>query len=137
MSYGTDTWMYDELRTGRMATGVELLAQACYRRLTTPRGTLDDGDDGAVYGLDLAGFIGSSTPQNAEATIPPLVEAELLKDDRLASVEASATAVTDSAGLTAITLDVLVTPFDEAISAFTLTLAVSAVTVEILGVTPA
>lgn len=137
MSYGTDTWMYDELRTGRMATGVDLLAQACYRRLTTPRGTLDDGDDGAVYGLDLAGFIGSATPQNAEATIPPLVEAELLKDDRLASVEASATAVTDSAGLTAITLDVLVTPFDESTSTFTLTLAVSAVTVEILGVTPA
>lgn len=136
MSYGTDTWVLDQVRTGRMATGVTLLAQALYRRLTTPRGTLDDGDEGIVYGLDVCDFIGrDSTPDFVDA-IPAAIEAECLKDDRVSSVQATATATTSSAGETSVLVEVAVAPFDESISAFTFTLSVSSVSVSFLGVTP-
>lgn len=136
MSYGTDLYCFDRLFTGRLVTGIDLLAQAAYRHLTTARGTLDDGEDGQVYGIDVADFIGRVGDASAEALLPPMVQAELLADDRFAAVEASATAVTNDAGETEITLDIDITPVD-ASEAFTLSLAVSAVSVEVLGVTPA
>ena len=138
MSYGQDTWMRNGvLTTGRMATGVDLLAQAIYCRLTTPRGTLDDGDEGIVYGLDLCEFIGRQTTADAAASIPAAVEAELSKDDRFATVAARASVTRGTDGLDAIALAVDVVPYDEQAAApFTLTLAVSAVTVAVLGVSP-
>lgn len=137
MTYGRDTYMVrGELRTGRTVSGVELIAQACYLRLTTPRGTLDDGDEGVVYGLDVCDFLGRRTTADAVDTIAAAVEAELLKDDRIASVEASATIVRGTDGLDAITLDARVFPYAEAGAAFVLSLAVSQVTVALLGVTP-
>lgn len=131
MSYGTDTYCYDRPVTGRLATGVELLAQACYRRLTTPRGTLDDGEDGVVYGTDIADFVGRHDADLA----PAAVEAELLKDDRIASVNASASVATAADGAVTVTLEIDVFPYDET-TPFRLTLAASDVTVALLGVTP-
>lgn len=136
MNYGTDTYMFDSLRTGRMATAVDLLAQACYRRLTTPRGTLDDGEEGAVYGLDVCDFVGRTSTADAAVSLPAAVEAELAKDDRIAEVLVTATITTATDGTDAIDLEVSVVPFDEAINTFQLTLAVSAVSVSVLGVTP-
>lgn len=131
-NYGTDLYCADQLFTGRLVTGVDLLAQAAYRRLTTPRGMLDDGDEGAIYGLDLADLIGQ--PSGTVDSLPAIVSAELLKDDRFAAVDVSASSVTDSAGLTAITLAIGITPHD-ADEPFTLTVGVSEVTVQLLGVT--
>jgi hypothetical protein len=131
--YGRDTYCYDRIVTGRTATGVELLAQAIYRRLTTPRGTLDDGDEGLVYGLDVSDFVGMIGTQAAVDALPGAVEAELLKDDRLSSVTVTATVVTDAAGLSTITLTVAGIPVDEA-EEFILSLSVSDVTVALLGV---
>lgn len=136
MSYGTDTWVLDHVRTGRMATGVTLLAQALYRRLTTPRGTLDDGDEGIVYGLDVCDFLGREASPDFVDSLPAAIEAECLKDDRVSSVTATATATTDAAGLTSVVVEVEVTPFDESTNTFTFTLAVSGVTVSFLGVSP-
>lgn len=136
MSYGADTYMRNGvLRTGRIATGVDLLAQACYNRLTTSRGELDDGDDGVVYGIDIADFVGRQTVPDAVAFLPAVIEAELSKDDRFASVTATATVAHGTDGLDAITCDVVVTPFEADTNVFTLTLAVSSVAVELLGVT--
>lgn len=137
MSYGTDTWCRDAMRTGVLVSGVELLAQALYRRLTTPRGTLDDGDDGIVYGLDVCAFIGRDSTTDFIDGIPAAIEAECLKDDRVSSVEASVSSTTNAAGETSVVVEVDVVPFDEATNTFTFTLAVSGVTVSFLGVTPA
>lgn len=135
MTYGRDSYCYDRLHTGRLASGAELLAQAAYRRLTTARGTLDDGEEGTVYGFDVLDFVGRVGTADVVDALPPAVAAELLKDDRFESVDVRASAVTDSAGLTSITLDIDIFPHDEA-GPFTLSLAVSDVTVALLGVTP-
>jgi phage baseplate assembly protein W len=134
VGYGVDVYCWDRLRTGRLVSGVELVAQAIYRRLTTPRGTLRDGEDGQTYGLDLQDFIGQVGTANAVAAIPALVRAEVLKDDRITNVAVSATTTTDRAGLVAVTIQIsaeLVNPGDR----FELTLSVSAVSVSVLGFT--
>jgi hypothetical protein len=133
MTYGRDTYCYDRIVTGRTATGVELLAQAIYRRLTTPRGTLDDGDEGLVYGLDVSNFVGMVGTQRAVDALPGTVEAELLKDERLSSVTVTASVVTDSAGLSTVTLAIVAIPESD-LETFTLSLSVSDVTVALLGV---
>ncbi len=132
--FGTDLHCYDALRTGRLVSGVELLAQAIYRRLTTARGTLDDGEEGFVYGLDLLDFVGTVGSTAAVDAIPDVVIAEVLKDDRVDRVETSVAIERGTDGLFTINLDVDVFPVDEA-QAFTLSIAVSDVTVALLGVT--
>jgi hypothetical protein len=133
MSFGQDSYCYDALITGRLASGVDVLAQAIYRRLTTPRGTLDDGDEGLVYGLDVLDFVGTLGTDAAVDAIPDVVRAEVLKDDRVDRVEITAKIERLSSGLVVINLDVDVFPADES-TAFQLTLAVSNVTVALLGV---
>lgn len=133
MSFGQDTFCYDQIVTGRLASGVDVLAQAIYRRLTTPRGTLDDGDEGLVYGLDVLDFVGTLGTDAAVDAIPDVVRAEVLKDDRVDRVEITAKIERLSSGLVVINLDVDVFPADES-TAFQLTLAVSNVTVALLGV---
>ena len=134
MSYGVDLFCYDQLFTGRLASGVELVAQAIFRRLNTARGTLRDGDEGLVYGLDLLDFVGTVGTPNAVDALPDAVVAEILKDDRVARAEASAVIQRTSEGLVTIVLDIDVT-LTEADETFTLTLGVGDVSVALLGVT--
>lgn len=131
--FGTDSHCYDAIRTGRLVSGLELLAQAIYRRLTTPRGTLDDGDEGLVYGLDLFDFVGTLGTDEAVAAIPDVIAAEVLKDDRIERVEVSASVERSSDGLVTVIVDIDAFPADQS-QPFTLTLAVSDVTVELIGV---
>ncbi len=133
--FGVDTYCYDQIFTGRMASGVHVLAQACYRRLTTARGTLDDGEEGSVYGLDIEDFIGRVGTASSVDAIPGLVQAELLKDDRVDSIDTRASVVHGVDGLDSITIDLDVFPKDES-GAFTLSVSVSEVTIALLGVTP-
>jgi hypothetical protein len=130
--FGTDTWCTDQIFTGRLASGVELVAQAAYRRLTTARGTLRDGDDGQVYGTDVSDFVGMVGPDNAVDALPDVVVAELLKDDRLERVDVNASIVRDSAGLATVTLEIDAGCRDSG-ETFTLTLAVGDVTTALLG----
>ncbi len=134
MTYGVEAYCYDQIFTGRMATGLEVLAQAIFRRLTTPRGTLDDGDEGEVYGIDLNDFVGTVGTDAAVDAIPEVVRAEVLKDDRVERVEVSAAIVRGTEGLITINLDVDVFPADES-DPFALSLAVGEVNVALLGVT--
>jgi hypothetical protein len=130
--FGTDLWCYDSVLTGRLASGVELVAQAIYRRLTTARGTLIDGDDGQVYGTDVSDFVGMVGPDNAVDAIPDLIVAEVLKDDRVETAAVKASIARDAVGLATVTVDIDVALADAG-GTFTLTLAVSDVTTALLG----
>jgi hypothetical protein len=134
MTFGRDTYCYDSIRTGRVATGVELLGQALFRRLITPRGTLRDGDEGLVYGLDVLGFVGMVGTAAAVDAIPDAIRAECLKDDRVDRVDASASITRTTDGLATILVDLDVFPAD-ADESFTLSVSVSEISVTLLGIT--
>jgi hypothetical protein len=134
MTYGKDTWCYDRIQTGRLASGVEVVAQAIFRRLNTARGTLRDGDEGIVYGMDLLDFVGTVGTDTAIAVLPDAARAEVLKDDRVSRCEATAAATRGTDGLVQIVLDLDCFLVDEGES-FTLSIGVDDVTVALLGVT--
>lgn len=128
--FGTDLSCTTGLRTGRYVTGARLVAEAAFRRLSTPRGSLFWGEDEADYGLDLTELI---LGQPATSTLANSLEArirnELLKDERIDTVTVSVVASRTGPAVT----------YDIAISAttaegpFELTLGVSDVSVDLLG----
>lgn len=132
MSYGVEVWCTDSRVCGRYARGRVLVAQALYRRLITPRGTLRGGDEERAYGLDVAGYVGAVGIRTAVAALPGLVRGELLKDDRVADVQVTATAEERTDGTAAVTLEMSVLLLDEDES-FTLTLSASALTLDVIG----
>lgn len=134
--YGLDTWCLDSLSPGRYARGATLVAQALYRRLITPRGTLRGGDDAGTYGFDVSSYLGAVGTEIALAALPGLVVGELSKDDRVSpGLTCAITSSTDSAGEVSIQLSIDVTLADESES-FTLTLLVTNVTTTIIGGLP-
>jgi len=133
--YGQDTWCLAALQPGRMVSGRTLVAQALYRRWTTPRGTLRGGDEESVYGVDVVGVVGSLALPAALASLPGMMRAEALKDDRVLDVRATVSTETDTGGMVRVTAAAQVTLVDDSES-FTLTLAISETTVELLGGLP-
>ncbi len=132
VDFGYDTSCTTSLRTGRFAAGPRLVAEACFRRLSTPHGTLRGGDAEADYGLDLLNVIGNATTASAAAALPGQIQSELLKDERVSQVDATVNSSIDSAGAVSWTIAIEATT-DE--GPFTLVLSVNDVTVEILGLT--
>lgn len=118
------------LRSGRLVSGTLLVAEAAYRRLITPRGSLRGGKDEDEYGEDLTAFVGNVGSTAAAAALPGIIRIELLKDERILAVDASVVVTTTTAG--AVAYDVSIS-CDTAAGPFTLRLAVSDVTVELLG----
>lgn len=106
----------------RTITGAECVAQAIARRLTTPLGGLLDDPE---YGYDLRALVHAPSGTDTIFEAQSEIEAQCLLDERVsdATVELS---VEDEV----LTCSVALTLFDD--KAFTLVLAVSAVTVEIL-----
>jgi hypothetical protein len=102
--------------------------QALRRRITTEPNELqgvDDTDESeAEYGFNLPGLLGAIGYDAALRAIPALVQAEAMKDDRIASVEASATVVDLGAGFRELRVSLDVTLRDSG-EVFPLTLAVS------------
>ncbi len=86
IGYGTDMSCTDRLDTARMVSGVELVAQAIYRRLSTPRGSLTFSDAHLTYGFDVTDFVGTVGYAVAEQALPALIEGEILQDDRVDEV---------------------------------------------------
>jgi hypothetical protein len=126
-NFGKDISCTTSLRAGRYATGVRLVAEAAYRRLTTPRGMLRGGDDEANYGLDL---IGSASTKLDAAALGARIKAELLKDERLINVTVEVVATLEGAGTS-----FEVTIYGETDNGpFDLQLAVDEVSVELLGI---
>lgn len=131
--YGTDLWCADEVRTGQLVSGAELVAQALYRRLTTPRGTLIDGADGEVYGTDVSDFVGQVGADAAVDAIPDVVLAEVLKDDRVDTATVDASITRDAAGQATLSVEIEGTLRDSD-DTFALTLAISDVATVLVGV---
>lgn len=127
--FGRDTSCTDSLRVGVMVSGPRLVGEACYRRLTTPRGQLRGGEDEANYGIDLPGMVGSVKSENDVAAIPSRVKNELMRDDRLEDVSISATLVKTGPAIE-VTLEI---EGQTGPGPFTLTLSVSDVKVELVG----
>lgn len=127
--FGRDTSCTDSLKTGRFSTGARLVAEACFRRLITPRGTLIGGDDEANYGLDLLERIGSVSSKSDAAALPGQIQNELLKDERLTSVDVT---VIDKTSGPSVSFEISIFGQTD-VGPFSLVLAVSDVTVDLLG----
>ncbi len=128
--YGREMSCTDSLKTGRFVSGVRLVAEAAYRRLTTPRGMLRGGEEDQNYGIDLTDIVGTANPTNTAASLPGRIKSELLKDERIESVGVEIL----------VTVEGPETSFEIAIDAvtgagpFALKLLATAVTVELLGI---
>lgn len=130
---GRDVSCTDSLKTGRFVTGARLVAEACYRRLTTPRGMLRGGEAEQNYGLDLTELCGSTNPKSDAAALPGRIRSELSKDERIeaGSIVVEVLITTEGADTSfAITIRA-----QTAAGPFALKLLASSVTVELLGIT--
>lgn len=85
--YGIDLSSADELDFTREVEGVELVAQDVLWRLSTPAGQGVLAFDAPEYGLDLSGMLGASLTDEAAASMPGRIRSELMKDERLLSVD--------------------------------------------------
>jgi len=126
-----DTYCLDSLISGRLVSGLELLGQRCYRRLSTPAGTLRGGEEEADFGRDLAEYVGSTSPAIVDAMLPVIARNELMKDPAVVTATCIPTRV-EGGGQVSWTLAVSVQSTDGDLQ---LILSVSAVTVALLGVT--
>lgn len=132
-NFGTDTSCTNGLRTGRYVSGLRLVAEALYRRLRTPRGTLQGGEEEQNYGLDLLDLLGSIVDPNgsAAAALPAQIQAECLKDERVTDVTATVAQVKNGT-VVSWTVTIAVTT---GAGPFTFVLGVSSVSVDFLGFT--
>jgi hypothetical protein len=130
MPYGRDISCATSLTPGRLVSGARLLAEAAFRRLTTPRGMLRGAEDEGSYGLDLSEIIGSVTIAADAAALPGRIQAELLKDERFESVDVR---VVDSSEGAFKAFVIYVEVFTTE-GPFTLTLRAEEVSVELLGI---
>lgn len=88
--YGADTWCDSSFQPGRRVTGIRLVAQALFRRITTPQMLLGIGKDETSYGDDITAIIGRDGAERSVLTLPGIVRAAFLKDDRVADVKVDA-----------------------------------------------
>lgn len=129
-TFGKDVSCTDEMRSGRFASGLRLVAEACYRRLITPRGDLRGGDNEDNYGIDLTSLVGASNPKQVAAALPGRIQNELTKDERVVDVEVDIVQ-TVAGPSTSFVITILVETTE---GPFSLTLAASDVTVSLLGI---
>lgn len=129
-NFGVDVSCTTGIRSGVLVSGITLVAQMCFRRLSTPRGQLYGGEDEANFGLDLVGILGSAATDNEAASIPAQVQAELLKDARVAAVTATIASVKDGPS---VSWDIRVA-VESSEGPFTLVLGMSDVSLQLLGV---
>lgn len=132
--YGVDSWAGEYLVSGRLARGVNVVANAAVRRQITPRGTLIGGEAEESFGIDLSGFVGSTDPAKAAAMLPSMIRTELTKDERIADVSVSVSYSVDTTGSATFELSERIVPYD-ASESFTLVMAVSAVSARVVGLT--
>ena len=130
VSDGRDTYCLDELQPGRLARGVQLVAQRCYHRLITPARTLRGGEEEADFGLDLAGYIGRTDPRDLDSALPVSVQNELLKDPAVDACDVTAVRSVVAGAITwRLVISLTTTAGD-----VSLIVAASDVTVELLGI---
>lgn len=122
-NYGTDLSCISDLDPSMAeVSGRLLLAQACVRRLTTPRGGLIDDPN---YGYDVTQFLNDDLNPADLQRIASAIDAELVKDERVLSSTTQITLISN-----VLTIATQMTPSGG--PSFSLVLAVSAVTVSLL-----
>lgn len=129
-NFGRDISCTRGLRTGRFVSGPRLVAEAIYRRLTTPRGTLRGGPAEANYGIDLTELVGSAATKRDAAALPGRITTEILKDERIERVEVTVTQSVDGPAVSF----AIVIEGETAEGPFALQLLASEVTVELLNI---
>ena len=87
--YGSDLSCVDDLDASMVeldgvADGPLVVAQAVYRRITTPRGMVIDAPD---YGVDVAALLHRGLTRAELLGVAGTVRKEILKDDRVAAVD--------------------------------------------------
>lgn len=134
VSYGRDVSCTTGLRSGRLVSGGRLVGEAVFRRLTTRRGTLRGGKDEADYGMQLMDEVGRNDAASV-ASLEGRIRQEVVKDARVLDCRARVVRTEVSAGRYA--LSVTVNGTLKAGPTFELVLAVSDVTVELVGLSTA
>lgn len=132
VNFGYDTSCVTGLRTGRFVSGPRLVAEAAYRRLSTPRGSLKGGEAEQDYGFDLTDLIGKMATPSQEAAVPGQIEQELLQDERIDSVDVPPIVSVKTGPSVAWTITI---NGQTALGPFQLVLGVTEVSVSILGLT--
>ncbi|MBP9863393.1 MAG: hypothetical protein KBD62_35940 [Kofleriaceae bacterium] len=128
-----DTYCLDALVPGRWATGLTLLAQRLYHRLTTPAGVLGicGGEEEADFGIDLAAYVGATEDAQLAYALPVTVRNELIKDVAVDSVTCTATRTVSGGSVSwVLSIHVVAT-----VGELDMLVSVSDVTVELLRVT--
>lgn len=128
--YGRDVSCTTSLRTGRLVSGRVLLAEAAFRRLTTPRGSLIGNADEANYGIDLLDLIGQPDTRSLLVALPGQIRTELLKDERF--IDVTVTVTRESQG-PVVTYNISIT-IETDDGPFALRLSASEVDVQLLGI---
>ena len=126
INYGSElSCTLDVDPNGSMVSGGHLIAEALYRRVITPRGRVIDDPN---YGTDLTQYINDDQPKSAQAQIQAAVVQECLKDERV--LQCTCTTSLNSIGVMSITIYFIAAP-----GPFTLVLAATPTSVNILSVT--
>jgi len=86
-----------------------LVAEACLRRLQTPRGGLIDDPD---YGYDVREILRTPMTRDQLAAVPARIRAELAKDDRILSLDVDVQQLSTEAVRLVIHAETDVGPFD-------------------------
>lgn len=121
--YGYDLSCTDDCSPEmREVSGTDLLKEAVFRRLTTPRGSVIDAPD---YGFDLRSLLSKGQTPAQLAAIPGLITSEILKDDRFEGADVT---VTESS-ITTLTLSIVVYP--KQVGPFSLVVSVSDAAVQL------
>lgn len=124
--FGTElSCVTDIAGDNRSVSGFRVVAEAIARRWITPRGRLIGFPD---YGYDVTQHINDDMSPRDISALASALQAEAVKDQRVASCIVSI--AIDNDGLMTIDAEV-----DTAQGPFSLTIAASAVSVELLGVT--
>lgn len=119
------------LRTGRYATGAQLVAENLFRRYTTPRGSLRGSEEEENYGIDLAERIGQDASSSDAAALQSELRAEGMKDPRIYALAIDVEEIDLDGG--AVGYDITVVG-DTKDGPFELTIKATSVTVELLGI---
>ena len=131
IDYGTDLdWDTDMSPIGAMTSGVRLLSQAVFHRITTRRGMLIDAPD---EGIDVRDFLSEGLTETQKAAIPALISQEILRDERIKECQTTLTPFDSGFGFD---LAIVVTPIDDPTAVFTLTVSVSQAAALLTSATP-
>ncbi|SRR5258707_822482 len=121
--FGTDLSLQDDVSPEfNEVTGVDVLKDACVRRLSTPRGDLFYD---AAYGYDLTGMLSDSYTPSDIARMQTDIVRQLELDEMVDSASCTVSNVT----LESMTVDILIRT---ALGPFSLTLEITNVSVSVL-----